>query len=119
MRCFVVVVFLACAGAFSLSAVPSRSVAIAASNAEVIMFGGGKKAAPKKVAPKKKAPPKKVVKKVVKKVAVKKAPPKKVVKKTVVAKKRNTEPSSLQKLFSMSMIGGARGVKLGREYYDL
>merc|ERR1712166_774569 len=91
MRSLVLVAFLACAGAFSLTAVPqSIRVVVAASNAEVVMFGGGTKSAPKKAAPKKVV--KKVGKKVVKKVAPKKAAPKKVVKKVVkrpvVAKKR-------------------------------
>merc|ERR1712166_687980 len=137
MRSLVLVAFLACAGAFSLTAVPqSIRVVVAASNAEVVMFGGGTKSAPKKAAPKKVV--KKVGKKVVKKVAPKKAAPKKVVKaapkvvkkvvkKPVVAKKKPVvarkavrkavgEPNIVQKLFAMPFIGGAKGVTLGREY---
>merc|ERR1711924_519845 len=96
--------------AFVMSPTPSSAVVqrSAVSQSAVSMFGAKPKAAPKKVAKKvaKKAA-KKVAKKVVKKVvkkAVKKAPPKK--------KAPAGEVSLLNKLFSMSLIGGAQGVDL-------
>merc|ERR1711892_448610 len=105
MRSFVLVAFLACAGAFSLSAAPqSTRVVVSASSAEAVMLFG-KKAAPKKA---------------VKKAAAKKAAPKKLAKKAApkpkVVRQRNTEPNIVQKLFAMPLIGGGKGVDLGPEY---
>merc|ERR1712123_508061 len=116
MRSFVLVAFLACAGAFSLSAAPqSTRVVVSASSAEAVMLFG-KKAAPKKAAPKKvakKAAPKKAAPK---KVVAKKAPAKKAAPKPKVVRQRNTEPNIVQKLFAMPLIGGGKGVDLGPEY---
>merc|ERR1711892_668504 len=110
MRSFVLVAFLACAGAFSLSAAPqSTRVVVSASSAEAVMLFG-KKAAPKKAVKKaaaKKAAPKKVAKK---------APAKKAAPKPKVVRQRNTEPNIVQKLFAMPLIGGGKGVDLGPEY---
>merc|ERR1712086_589700 len=89
---------------------PPASAVVASSvmrtTGAVTMFSGSSKSAPKKVAkkPVKKAAPKKVVKK-----PVKKAAPKKVVKKPV-KKVPKGEPSFLQQLFSLSMVGGAQGL---------
>merc|ERR1711935_129646 len=103
---FVLVAFLACAGAFSLSAAPqSTRVVVSASSAEAVMLFG-KKAAPKKAV--KKAAPKKAV--------AKKAPAKKAAPKPKVVRQRNTEPNIVQKLFAMPLIGGGKGVDLGPEY---
>lgn len=125
MRSFVLVAFLACAGAFSLSAAPqSTRVVVSASSAEAVMLFG-KKAAPKKAVKKaaaKKAAPKKVAKKAApkkaapKKVVAKKAPAKKAAPKPKVVRQRNTEPNIVQKLFAMPLIGGGKGVDLGPEY---
>ena len=73
-------------------------------------FSGASKSSPKKAA---KKAPKKAAKKVAKKV-VKKAP-KKVVKK-VNKKTSGAEPTFIQKIFAMPLIGGAQGVDLGPEY---
>eukprot|EP00322_Chrysochromulina_rotalis_P003700 CAMPEP_0115848020 /NCGR_PEP_ID=MMETSP0287-20121206/10695_1 /TAXON_ID=412157 /ORGANISM="Chrysochromulina rotalis, Strain UIO044" /LENGTH=105 /DNA_ID=CAMNT_0003301897 /DNA_START=42 /DNA_END=359 /DNA_ORIENTATION=- len=81
------------------SSAVSRSVVSASA---VSMFGGTKKAAPKKAA-------KKVLKKAAPKKVVKKAPVKKVAPKKVGGS-GSTSGSFLKEIFSLSLIGGAKGL---------
>ena len=72
-----------------------------------LQFGGKPSAKPKKAA-------KKVAKKAAKKVVKKAA--KKVAKKVIKKSKPTGDVSFLQKLFSLSLVGGAQGVDLADDY---